>query len=705
MTRRADIQVLRAIAVLSVIIFHLKEEWLPQGYLGVDIFFVISGFVITRGIIRRSLNGTPFDARDFLMRRINRLLPALIFTLVLSVGLGFLLYAPADLKRLADSALYAMGGLSNIYFFAQTDYFSAPLDTMPLLHTWSLSAEEQFYLLFVVVSSIIAFFRGHYLLWTSITWSVLLVCSLLLYFSDLTWIARIGIVRELSLDDTAEAARFYLLPTRIYQLALGILGACVVARVGPITMKHEYRRVLWLVLTVCLIGGVVFGEEVKYINFWICILAFALVVLGEARNDLCGSPRWIWLVAIGDRSYSLYLVHWPIVVLLTFYTYAALQLPTILLATTVTAIFGEISYRRFEKGSLFNYKQLEGRITKQPSFLIYMILIFACSTFFISSNGGIESRMPLKTVPEYFVYKKHYKEILTKSDKFANVNPNWTKFRRISPKIGKIKARILVIGDSHAGVLERLARYYVSTRNHQWDVHSFSGCPPIFRHFKVFNIEKQDFKDKQKACQDQVFRWEDYIRKNADSYDWVVLASRWNWMFNYEKFNGVSIRKNALQRVGDKIDRRLAADEWQARSRVNFISGLKLTIETINQLGPQVIVVGQAPLNSRSLKTCDEVSRFLFSDEQVDKRCNFDSYADIVGWGHFVDQILRNPAASGLPNVVTLVATDVFCDHDRKICNKRIHGRRFSNDTDHYNRFGAIHLAKTWESSPAFPFK
>jgi peptidoglycan/LPS O-acetylase OafA/YrhL len=144
---RRDIQGLRAIAVLSVVIFHAGGEWLRGGFAGVDVFFVISGYLITRILLKENAAGT-YSLVRFYERRLRRLFPALIIVLIATLIAGLFLLSAHDMKRLGASAAATMFFSSNVLFFLSLDYFSGPAEFEPLLHTWSLAVEEQFYIVF-----------------------------------------------------------------------------------------------------------------------------------------------------------------------------------------------------------------------------------------------------------------------------------------------------------------------------------------------------------------------------------------------------------------------------------------------------------------------------------------------------------------------------------------------------------------------------
>ena len=144
---RADVDGLRAVAVLPVIFFHAGLEFMAGGYVGVDVFFVISGYLITSIIMDEMRQGT-FSYLGFYDRRIRRIFPALFFVLLVSLPAGLYLLVPKHLEDFGQSVIATVAFVSNFFFYLEDGYFDQPADLHPLLHTWSLAVEEQFYLLF-----------------------------------------------------------------------------------------------------------------------------------------------------------------------------------------------------------------------------------------------------------------------------------------------------------------------------------------------------------------------------------------------------------------------------------------------------------------------------------------------------------------------------------------------------------------------------
>ena len=146
---------LRAIAVLSVLVFHLDKSWLPGGFVGVDIFFVISGYLIT-SILTREIDQKRFSLKHFYTRRIKRILPVYFTVAASSLVTGIIILAPSELIKVAESLLASVVFLSNYYFYFNVGYFGGQADLMPLIHMWSLAVEEQFYIFWPIVLTFLA---------------------------------------------------------------------------------------------------------------------------------------------------------------------------------------------------------------------------------------------------------------------------------------------------------------------------------------------------------------------------------------------------------------------------------------------------------------------------------------------------------------------------------------------------------------------
>ncbi|MEO1536395.1 MAG: acyltransferase family protein [Pseudomonadota bacterium] len=289
---RPEIDGLRAIAVLPVVLFHAGVPGLSGGYIGVDIFFVISGYLIT-SITVDELSEGHFSFARFYERRARCLLPALFVVILARLIPAWFLLLPADLEAFSHSVAFASVFLSNFYFLENADYFDAPTDEMPLLHTWSLAVEEQFYLVFPLL--LILLWRSHPV------WRNTLL--LLLFLASLAW-------AEIS-SHLYPQSGFYLLPSRFWQLLAGA-GCALWIRRGA-TPENGFMAIFGLLLI--LVSFILFGPEPRHPSLLtaIPVLGTCIVIVfargGVAAQTILSLPA---VVGVGLVSYSAYLWHQPL---------------------------------------------------------------------------------------------------------------------------------------------------------------------------------------------------------------------------------------------------------------------------------------------------------------------------------------------------------------------------------------------------------
>jgi len=299
LTYRADIDGLRAVAVLAVIASHLPEKFLPSGFLGVDVFFAISGFVVTASLMSQRRTQLSQLYIGFLARRVKRLLPALALCVAVT---GFVVLATDPFPRHStQTGLAALFGFANVVlFFFELDYFSPSAVFNAFTHTWSLGVEEQFYVVFPMFAWLF-FFRTH-----TTSFKALAIATTL---GGLVSVAMFALLYQ-----DHQAAAFFLMPARIWELGIGALVFLGSRRMRSVRLQDALRRLAPFALTALV---VCFFTPEKY-AMPATLVAVGLTGLLLAGTDHSLAARVLTLkpvVYIGRISYSLYLWHWPIIAL------------------------------------------------------------------------------------------------------------------------------------------------------------------------------------------------------------------------------------------------------------------------------------------------------------------------------------------------------------------------------------------------------
>lgn len=295
LTYQPQIDGLRALAVIGVILFHMKYQWISGGFVGVDVFFVISGYLITSLILKEHENGL-FKISKFMARRIKRILPALLTMLiVVSIASYFLLFVD-DINSFGEQSLSAIFSCSNIFFWKTVgSYWGTAANNLSLLHIWSLSLEEQFYFVYPFILIFILSFKRKYVFFSILT---IALCSFFLYICG------------------PSLATFYLLPMRAWEIASGCLAAIILWNRQVV---YTYK-ILQALSIICLIFIIIFffrsTEGAKFCVIATVICTVFLVIFSKYPNLIVNTILSSSIfVNIGKLSYSLYLWHWPVVVI------------------------------------------------------------------------------------------------------------------------------------------------------------------------------------------------------------------------------------------------------------------------------------------------------------------------------------------------------------------------------------------------------
>lgn len=355
---RPDIDGLRAIAVLSVVIFHAFPSLARGGFVGVDIFFVISGFLISKHIWEELDTGT-FSIKTFYARRVRRIFPALGVVLLACVVMGWVILAPGEYEQLGKHVVAGAAFLSNIVFWKESGYFDNAADTKPLLHLWSLGIEEQFYIVWPLFLAFFWRYTRH------LGWALLSVLGASLAYS-------VVVVRHDAATD------FYSPLTRFWELALGAGLAHIAAHKPTISAMHR-ALLSWLGLCLILIAVAFIEKNYHFPGAWAL-----LPTIGAACLIYAGEGAWLnrhvlsqrLLVWVGLISYPLYLWHWP---LLSFARIMESETPSIemrfwLVATSVVLAW-------------LTYRLLERPVRSRPR--SRSIVVMLCLTIFLLGAAGL----------------------------------------------------------------------------------------------------------------------------------------------------------------------------------------------------------------------------------------------------------------------------------------------------------------------------
>lgn len=358
MLYRHDIDGLRAIAVIAVILSHV--QLLPGGYIGVDVFFVISGFLIAPRILN-DMQNNQFMIANFYIRRAKRLLPQLFLMIAICFIAAYILFLPVELKAFGKSAIAAVLSVSNFYFLSKSGYFAPEAITQPLLHTWSLAVEEQFYILIPVI-----------IYFAIKTKRPLALLSLL---------GLISLVLCLTTTPSWTSQNFYLLPFRTWEFIAGALVWYAPKIPSKLRIVSVTLGLLLIVLSAALLNET---STFPGVNAVAPVLGTMLIIWAGPTTVVSRTLSLYPMKLIGRASYSLYIWHWPIIVFYSYYSFGNFTLQSQLFMIGCTLFVGFFFWFLFEEPIRNSKATL---ITTINCTIAAVILIIAASGILIISKG------------------------------------------------------------------------------------------------------------------------------------------------------------------------------------------------------------------------------------------------------------------------------------------------------------------------------
>lgn len=457
---RSDIDGLRTVAVLPVILFHLGLSQFPGGFVGVDVFFVISGFLIT-GVIHREIGEGNFSIVRFYERRARRILPALMVMILFCGVAGWFLFVPENFKRLGSSMAAAALFSSNVLFWLKTDYFAGPAELEPLIHTWSLAVEEQYYILFpLLLMALSRLRRPRYM---AVTWALAL--------------ASFGISVWMTFH--ARSGAYYLPHSRAWELLAGSLLA-----LGAVPAIHRHRMAelaAFAGLAAVLAGIFLLDGSAPFPGYnalWPTVGAALILHAGSSGHRtlvarLLGSRPFVWT---GLISYSLYLWHWPLIVFARYQKMGELDGTDRVVILALTFALAWASWRYIERPCRNRHKVSRNAIFAGAG---ASLAVVALSGGAIYASNGVSQRfvgvarphlvradMPQPGEPNCFIEDGKAATEIWAGDSCVLTRGN-----------GKA---ILLWGDSHAYQYRHVMAGLAAAQGRTLVLYTAAGCPPIF---------------------------------------------------------------------------------------------------------------------------------------------------------------------------------------------------------------------------------
>ena len=631
---RKEIDGLRALAILPVILFHAGFEIFSGGYIGVDIFFVISGYLITSIILREHQNNN-FSFINFYLRRARRILPMMFFIMALCLPFSWLILMPFQMKEFSQSLISSVFFFSNFFFWKKNGYFDLISEEKPLLHFWSLAVEEQYYIFFPIVIFFCFFFFKKY---TFVL--VVLGFILSLFISEL-------------IVNTYPSANFYLLPSRAWEILAGSIAAFIISKYS--TNKNNLLSFLGLLM--CIIPIFVFNENTPTPSRYtlIPVIGVFLIILYAKKNCLAAKIlRSKYLVSIGLISYSIYLWHHPI---FAFTNILAVEKPSngiMFSLILLTLLLSFLSYKFIE----IPFRKNHFSIKLQLVFLVFFtFIILFFSTYGIFSNG--------------FASQRFNQDFINKNDL------NILRSKQFS-KIGslEVKAQWALVGDSHADSFQNSFDLLLKKYNQSASVLTIPGCPI------AMNLIRVDKNNNQECNKFYVDLLELLSHQKINQ---VLISSRFALYVHGERFDnslGGIERGNTKKVIFDHLSQNKQSKNPNDRKDIiknenfNFITELTkndikvFLIKNIPEIGwnvPKMLRNNRNP----------NIPRKVFEERNKILR-------------DFYNKLEKND------NVIILKSEDVLCTNEK--CFAQIDEYPMYYDNNHLSIYGANKILNSFEN-------
>ncbi|MFZ1343899.1 acyltransferase family protein [Thiothrix eikelboomii] len=638
---RADIDILRGVAVSLVVFFHAFPETLPGGFIGVDIFFVISGFLIT-SIMLQDMQSGCFSLSTFYARRIRRLFPALITVLITTGILGWLILFPDELKQVGQHVSDASIYLLNFSLINETGYFDVASHYKPLLHLWSLSIEEQFYFI----------------------WPLALFFIWKIRINPLWILIPITILSLIAMFNIADETAYYHTLTRIWQLSSGSILAVFLRDYTP---PHT-RYLLWLgVFFIGVYSLFIEGNNIYRLALSVLpVLGTILILSASSQTTYSFGFRSLGLI-----SYPLYLWHWIIFSFLTIYIGKKPNTLSLIIAIVLSIFLAWLTYRYIEK---LRYRK--GTIVP---YLLATLLGIGAVGLWVDHQDGLPQREHLSYLNNHSIQFTRTPATDQECDGLAN---NILKNKRLfdycrSERLDSSNGVVAIIGDSHAHVLFPGIAKEAERVNMGTLLLANSSCPTLVG-FEWGRNDEEIVLCKQKIK--QIFS----ILKSQENIKKVIISTRGPVYIHGEVINSMTL-SNVRTSLKQEINHRQTYD--------TFRNGLASSLKTLQEI-----------LHIRSIFLVLENPEIDFlPKERVERpfdffgisggRTTIPKEAYLLRMEEHIKQVV---AATKGTRTEILDPTSIFCPD--AVCISRIKNGFLYADDDHFSILGSEYVASYFSS-------
>lgn len=638
MKYRREIDGLRAVAVLPVIFYHAGFKAFEGGFIGVDVFFVISGYLITT-IILSDMNNQKFSIVTFYERRARRILPALFFVMFCCLPFAWLWLIPEHLKEFTESLAAVSVFSSNIFFWSKSGYFSTASELQPLIHTWSLAVEEQYYVLFPLFLMALWKLRKRWI------------------FGSLIVVAIVSLLAAQWGAHHKPSATFYLLPTRAWELAIGALIAFYFLykqEHAEFIKSHKKTSEAFGVIGLLFIAYsiFVFDKNTPFPGAYALIptIGTALIIIFSTSETVIGRFLSIKImVGIGILSYSTYLWHQPLFAFLRYRSLTEPSVSSFLVLSALSIVLAYVSWRFVENP--FRDKKFVSRRSVFAFAVIGSLIFIVTGTAGSFSRGYPDRFNASEMINDAFEQKK------LKAD-CDNKNKNESEdidFCRFGSDIEDADI-IAIFGDSHSTALLPAFDNYGVNNNISVIHNGLNGCPPL--------IGVGVAPSNAGLCEDLSYRQFNYVKENKIRK--VYLAARWS-MYTDGDYNGNMIRMFLVSPDNKEYSK--------SSSRINFERSIRNTVDLYNNIGTEVFIILQVPQQIVLPKMT------YYMSEPFENKNKFLIKYSVPYEKHLTLQNYNRTVINGINGIKIINLDSIFCNENKCVIGNEKHS--YYTDYDH----------------------